>query len=365
MNDNLSFYERRNASEMREQSFRISEQRSSKASAYENSKDSPAVSIVSVPIELGSDERGLAAAPEHLFSHGLEKMLASLGREVAGKSTVQCKNAARVATAGAMKHVREIADVAKRSATAVEKAARTGNTVLALGGDHSMAIGTLAGAAAAYPSLGVVYIDAHPDCNTDETTITGNVHGMVVSALMGHGHSILTKIPKRFIAPQDFLFIGLKDFDQKEIEFLREHKISSYTMLDIAKRGLSPAISAIDALSRRVDAVWISMDMDSIDRQYAPGVGMPNDGGLTRREALALAHHIGKTCRVAGIDLVEMVPAKDTEGKTAGLALELLARFLGGEYSWYQQQYINTYRETNVTKASPRVRVKRAQARAR
>jgi len=317
-------------------------------SFYESSPNVAPVSIVSVPLELGSDERGLAEAPAYLFGNGLEKIITSLGREIAESVTIPCTKAPRVASAGTMKHVREIASVAIRSAAATEKALRGGNAVVALGGDHSIALGTLAGAAAAYPSLGVIYIDAHPDCNTDETTITGNVHGMVTSALMGHGHSILTKIPKRFIAPEDFLFVGLKDFDQKEIDFLRANKLSCFTMLDIAKRGLSPVMSAIDALSRRVDAVWISMDMDSIDSSEAPGVGLATRGGLTRREALALAHHIGSTCRVAGLDIVEMLPAKDVEGKTAGLALELLARFLGGEYSWYQREYIDTYRETNV-----------------
>lgn len=334
MNDNLSFYESPGSSEP--------------------------VSTVSIPLELGSDERGLKEAPKYLYDNGFEKVLASLGREITDPVKISCPSEPRVASAGSMKHVRDIAMVAKRSAAAVEKAARRGDTVIALGGDHSIAIGSLAGAAAAHRSLGVIYIDAHPDCNTDITTITGNVHGMVTAALMGHGHEILTSIPKRFIAPEHFLYIGLKDFDQAEIEFLRANKLACFTMLDIAKRGLSPAISAIDALSRKVDKVWISMDMDSIDEEYAPGVGLSTPGGLTRREALALAHHIGKRCRVAGLDLVEMLPAKDKDSRTARLALEFIARFLGGEYSWYQQSYIDTYRETNVTREEEKVGIKRA-----
>jgi arginase len=333
-------------------------------SFYESSKSAEPVSILSVPIELGSDERGLGAAPKYLFERGLEKMLSSIGREVTSSETVFCRKPPQVASAGTMKHVREIAAAAKRAAASVEKAARAGSAVVALGGDHSMGIGTLAGASAAYPSLGVIYIDAHPDCNTDETTITGNVHGMTATAVMGYGHQILTSIFKRHIAPENFLFIALKDFDQAEIDFLRAHKVSCFTILDIEKRGLSPVFSAIDALSRKVDATWVSMDMDSIDAAYAPGVGMPNQGGLSRREILALAHHIGKVARVVGLDLVEMVPAKDVEGKTAGLAIELVARFLGGEYSWYQQTYIDTYRETNVTSAEEVVAIKRERGQA-
>ena len=333
-------------------------------SFYESSQSAEPVSILSVPLELGSDERGHAATPKYLREHGLEKMLVSIGREVAHRTAIHCLVAPLTASAGAMKHGKEVASVVRRASLAAEKAARAGNTIVALGGDHSIAMGSIAGAAAAHPSLGVIYIDAHPDCNTDETTITGNVHGMVMAALMGHGHQIFTDIVKQKIAPENVLFIGLKDFDQAEIDFLREHKVSCITMLDIAKRGTSPAFSAIDALARRVDRVWVSMDMDSIGREYAPGVGLPNEGGLTRREITALAHYIGKSCRVAGLDIVEIISTKDVEGKTAQLAIELIARFLGAEYSWYQQEYIETYRETNVTRVEEKVEVRREQGRA-
>ena len=274
-------------------------------------------------------------------------MLSSIGREVSQKVSISCPKPRLVASAGTMKNAVEIASVARRAAAATEKAARRGDTVIAIGGDHSISIGTLAGAAAAHESLGVIYIDAHPDCNTHETTLSGNVHGFVAANAMGFGHPMFTRIAKRAIAPEHFLFIGLKDFDQAEIDFLRDNRVPSVTMLDIVKRGLSPAFAAIDALARTVDKVWISMDFDSIDETYAPGVAMTTPDGLTRREIMGLAHHIGLTCNVAGMDLVELVPGKDKEGKTAGLALEISARFLGREYSWYKS-YMDTYRETNI-----------------
>lgn len=328
-------------------------------SFYENSLNSGPVSIVSIPIELGSDERGLSEAPRYLLDHGLMKTIASIGREVTEKHAISCPQNSPAASAGSMKHVGEIAGVARGASKIVEAALRGGNTVVALGGDHSMAFGTLAGAALAHRSLGVIYIDAHPDCNTDETTITGNVHGMIATTLLGYGHEVLTGIPGRFLAPEDFLFIGLKDMDKAEIYFLRAHSMRSITMHDIEKRGISPAVSAIDALARRCDAIWVSMDMDSIDEAYSPGVGMPNNGGLTRREALALARHIGKVCPVVGLDIVEIVPAKDTGSKTARLALELIAHFLGGEFSWYQQEYIDTYREINIVNEQKKAKVRR------
>ena len=323
-------------------------------SFYERPAQGDPVAILSIPLELGSDERGLAAAPKYLFKNGLESVITSVGREISEAVTIFSPAARLVASAGRMKHVQEVMSVAKRSAAVVEAAARRGYTVLALGGDHSISFGSIAGAAAAHPSLGVIYIDAHPDCNTDETTISGNVHGMVAAAMMDGGHPILTDIARRKISPEHFLFIGLKDIDEAEIEFLRARRVKCITMLDIAKRGLAPAIAAIDALAQKVDTLWVSMDMDSIDEAYAPGVGLATHGGLTRREVMGLAQYIGKTCRVAGLDIVEMVPAKDIEQKTAALALELIARFLGGEYSWYRG-YMDTYRETNVTKSGERI----------
>jgi arginase len=318
-------------------------------SFYEPKQQARPVSIVSIPLELGSDERGLAAAPKYLLDHGLEKMLAAIGCERASTTTIPCPKPRLVASIGRAKNLDPIVATARASCAAVSRAVQRNEIVVSLGGDHSAAIGSISGAASANPSLGVIWIDAHPDANTIETTITGNIHGMVTAALMGFGHPLLTEVggTQRKIAPENFLYIGLKDFDQAEIEFLRRERIQTVTMLEIATRGLSRTMLAIEALARKVDTIWVSMDMDSIDSAYAPAVGMPTHGGLTRREALALAHHIGTTCMIAGLDVVEIVPAKDKDGMTAGLALELIARFLGAEYTWYRE-YMEQYREANI-----------------
>jgi arginase len=330
-------------------------------SLYEQKPAGESIAIISVPLELGSDERGLAETPEYLRRHGLEHMFTSLGCEISERIEIACPKPPMASAAGTMKHVREIATVGKRVRTAVEKASRRGDTVLVIGGDHSAAFGTVAGASAVHQKLGVIYIDAHPDANTHETTISGNVHGMVASAMMGQGHSLLTDIAPRAIPPEHFLFVGLKDFDQAEIEYLRERGVQSFTALDIATHGLARVVAAVEALSRKVDAVWISMDMDSIDEQYAPGVAMSTPDGLTRREILGLAQHIGKHCKVAGMDISEMVPAKDKDGITAKLALELIARFFGYDYNWYRA-YMSAYRQTNIANEPEPVRVKRERA---
>jgi arginase len=268
-------------------------------------------------------------------------MLAAIGAEIADEIAITCPPP-QAFVEGPLKNFEETVEVSERAAKAIYAAISRGEIALALGGDHSSAIGTIRGASTACKSLGVIYIDAHPDVNTDDTTATGNIHGMVAALAMGAGHPYLLGEKRNAISPANFLFVGLKDFDEAEIDFLRRESPTAHTMLDIAERGLSPVMASITALARKVDKVWISMDMDSIDKTFAPGVAMPNSAGFTAREILSIAQYIGKTCDVAGLDIVEMLPANDSEGKTAGLALELIARFLGAEYSWYQK-YMRQY----------------------
>lgn len=323
-------------------------------SFYENEQNTRSVSIVGVPMELGSDERGLREAPRHLLRKGLERAVRAANAEIAETIFVPCRTPERTVSAGSAKYLDEIIAASRVSAAIVERAARRGDFVLALGGDHSISIGTIAGASAAHSEkkIGVIWIDAHADANTHETTLSGNIHGMPAAVAMGHGHPLLTRIggEGRKVAPKNFLYIGLKDIDAAEIEFMRREKVDCVTMLDIQTHGLSHAVRAIDALRRKVDILWISMDMDSIDEEYAPAVGMPTSGGFTRREILSLAHYIGRTCSLVGLDLVELNPSKDAKNKTTALALELTARFLGGEYSWYTD-YIEGYKNVNVAES--------------
>jgi len=312
-------------------------------SFYENKLQNNSVSIISVPLELGSDARGLAANPKYLLDRGLEKMLQSLGCAISENITISVPPESSGNSIHS-KHLEDVATTANLTHSAVGRAAKRGDFVLALGGDNAISIGTIAGAALAYPTLGVIWIDAHSDCNTPETTTTGNLHGMPAAAVMGFGDPSLTGIggscPK--VRPENFLYIGLKDMDQPEIEFIRKNKIAAITMFDIVERGISPATEAVNTLAKKVDAVWVTWDIDSIDEAYAPGVAMSSRGGLTHREALNLARFIGKTCRLAGLDISEMLPAKDVDGKTADISLEIIALLLGcdsGYYRDYMQKY--------------------------
>jgi arginase len=240
-------------------------------------------------------------------------MLRDIGAEVADEMAIPCEELEETSAATAR--------VTSRS-----------NMALVLGGDHSAAIGSMRGAAQG-GRLGVIYIDAHPDVHTPETTLTNNVHGMVAALAMEH------------VRPEDFLFIGIKDFDQAEIEFIREHNPPHFTLLDIARCGLGPVMQAIDELAARTQRVWVSFDIDSIDQTFAPGVAMRNEAGLTAREALMLAQYIGHATNLRGIDIVELLPANDhKDGRTARLALALIARLLGHEWGGYQH-YMREYTE--------------------
>jgi len=320
-------------------------------SFYERPASRNPVSIISIPFEYGSDARGLAKAPRHLFDCGLERMLNVIGVTIEEKEIIACpKNLAP--TLQFPKYLQETASVARAVCASVAARRKKRETVISLCGDHASAIGSIAGAASAGERIGVIYIDAHPDIHTHETTISGNTHAMVASASMGLGHPLLSEVGDRRVKvqPKDFLYLGIKDFDSQEPALIRQSGARSITMLDVALHGLAQVQKAIDALSKQVDSVWISMDMDSIDKQYSPGVAMPCTDGFTRREIISIAHHIGVTCNVAGFDLVEMLPANDIDNKTAVLALEISARFLGAEYTWYRS-YMAPYEAKRTPKS--------------
>src|SRR5262249_19918531 len=150
---------------------------------------------------------------------------------------ILCESPKRVASIGSMKNVEEIVATAKRTQAVVEQAGKRGDVVLALGGDHSMSLGTISGASAAHENMGLIYIDAHPDCTTDTTTDSGNVHGMIVSSAIGEGNELLTKLFSRKVKADNVLYVAIKDIDQGEIDLMRQRGIQSFTMLDIATHG--------------------------------------------------------------------------------------------------------------------------------
>jgi arginase len=196
----------------------------------------------------------------------------------------------------------------------------------------------------------VIWIDAHGDMMTHKNTLSGNIHGMPSAVAFGVGHPKLTSVyeEKIKVLPENMLYIGLKDLDQAEIDLIREKNITAFTIFDILENSWSPIFAAIKAMAARVDRVWVSLDIDSIDQIFAPATPMVNNGGLTYREITNLARYIGKVVPLAGVDIVEFAPALDVENTTAKLILELIAGLCGAEYGWYQhymQQEMNKQTE--------------------
>ena len=185
--------------------------------------------------------------------------------------------------------------------------------------------------------LGVFWCDAHTDMNTPDSSPSGNIHGMHLAALMGFGPDELVNVYGQGPALQKsrLLHIGGSDLDPAEVELIERENLDTFTLLDLLSFGLAPLFRKIDELARQVPNIWVSLDLDVIDQIYAPGAGMPTRGGLTYREIAAIATYVGQKCNVVGIDIVEYNPLQDEDRKTAELGIELIAKFLGTNYSWY------------------------------
>jgi arginase len=297
------------------------------------------LTLIGVPLDLGAQNLGVDIGPEAFRYQEIVAKLESIGFSVTDEGNVACRDRKELDPGNPRMHyLDEILRVSEEVANLTEKAVASKNKVVVIGGDHSINLGAVSGASSALNGeLGLIYLDAHGDMNTDETTLTGNVHGMHLASLLGFGtqqlkdvHSQTTKI-----ARQNLLHIGGSDFDKAELDLIKNENLQAFTLFDLLSNSLGPLLKMIDDLAGRVPNVWVSLDLDVIDRIYAPGAGMPNAKGLTYREIATIAEYIGAHCNVIGIDVVEYNPLQDEQNKTAELGIELVAKFLGKEYSWY------------------------------
>lgn len=295
---------------------------------------------IGVPLDLGSERMGVDMAPNALRYQHFLRNLESIGLKMHDLGNINCPSPEEVAEGEAKaKYLVPIAAACKKLSLVVKNSIESGHKSLVVGGDHSIAIGSISGAANAIKRLGLIWIDAHGDMNTEETTPSGNIHGMPLAVVLGHGNKKLTQIAKKSpaVLHEDLIHIGAKDLDPGEVALIKKHNLTVFGVRDIVSEGLKPTLSAISALNARVDAIWVSLDLDAIDVAAAPGVGMPNRGGLTYREIQAIFEYIGLYCNVAGLDVVEYNPIHDIEHKTATLSTELAAKVFGKEYSWYTE----------------------------
>ncbi len=312
----------------------------SSLSLLENKLLNKNISVLPIPLNLGSDNSDTNNAPQYLLDSGLTSALSSLGMRVTKLPAIKIK---KIHSTGKEERFQEVVKISEVVREIVKTEIDKGQTILALGGDHAISIGTIAGASQALSGdLGVIWIDAHSDIQTKESSLSKNVHGMPTAAFLGFCNDLGVCVPTK-IKKENILYIGLKDLDQFEIDTLRQHNLSAITMFDILQGGFSSVTKAIDILNKQVSNIWISMDMDSIDKQYAPGVALATSGGFTYREVTNLLNYIGKTSSIVGMDVVEISPEKDIDGVTSGLALELIASGFGSKYNWYSSEYMKKY----------------------
>ncbi|HWB39322.1 MAG TPA: arginase [Candidatus Saccharimonadales bacterium] len=301
--------------------------------------DTEQITLFGVPIDLGAENLGVSIGPDAFRHQMIVEKLASVGFEVNDAGNIKVRDHHELTVGDPrLRYLEEVVRVNEEVATKVEAAIKANHRTIVLGGDSSICLGAVSGASVALNGeLGLIYFDAHGDMNTDKTTLTGNIHGMQVAALMGFGNPALSQLHGQDIKvrKENLLHIGASNFDKAELEFIEREHIHMFTLFDLLSQGLAAAFAKIDALAARVPNLWVSVDLDVIDRLYAPGAGMPNNKGLSYREIAVLAEYIGQKANVVGLDIVEYSPLQDEQRKTAELGIELITTFLGHNYSWY------------------------------
>lgn len=291
------------------------------------------IDIIGVPIDLGADRRGVDMGPSAIRYAHLHSKLEELGHTLddGGNIEVPIQETCRI-TDPRLKYIDCIIPMARRVAGAVATSIQGGHFPLVLGGDHSLSIGSIRGAAKRR-RLGVIWVDAHADFNTAETTPSGNIHGMPLAALCGLGDPRLVSLwdeTPPILDPSRVAVIGARDLDPGEKRNLREAGVMVQSMEQIDRIGMVAALEkAIESVSRDVDGIYLSFDMDALDPRHAPGVGTPVAGGLTFREAHLACEVVAETGKLVGMDLVEVNPILDVQNQTAILAVEFIRSALG------------------------------------
>lgn len=293
------------------------------------------VRIIGVPIDLGASRRGVDMGPSAMRLSQLPSLLHALGYVIEDRGNVAVPDFVTVGSAST-ERIGAIATVCTALAKLTADAVRNGVRPLVLGGDHSLAAGSIAGTATAMAErgerVGVIWLDAHADINTPESSMSGNVHGMPVAHLLGLGDARLSHIatPSPAVLPEHLVYVGLRDVDQAERALIKSLGIRAFTMRDIDERGLRAVMSeAVAIATRGTGGIHLSCDADWVDPRDAPGVGTPVRGGATLREAHLAMEIIYDTGALVAMDLVEINPILDRQNYTAELAAELIASAFG------------------------------------
>ena len=288
------------------------------------------LTLIGVPIDLGQSRRGVDMGPSALRYAGIGDRLSRLGYVIDDYGNVDTPVRDTLPPEGGLAYLPAVVQAGQAVYRVGQEAVAVGRTPLFMGGDHSIAVGTIGGVSHEAP-VGVLWVDAHGDFNTPQISPSGNLHGMPLATLLGHGPTEWVNLERSgpILRASDVILIGIRDLDAAERALLKASDIGVYTMREIDERGMAPVV--FEALQRlgHVGRLHVSLDMDSLDPSEAPGVGTPVPGGLTYREAHLLMEILADDGRVKSMDVVEINPILDHGNHTAIIATELVASLFG------------------------------------
>ncbi|MGH7575925.1 MAG: arginase [Longimicrobiales bacterium] len=295
------------------------------------------VQVIGVPMDLGSGRRGVDMGPSAIRIAGLHDRLSELGHDVVDDGDIDIKNIEELRVGDSRaRYLSEISRTSRILCHKVEWVLEHDRFPLVLGGDHSIAIGAISGVGAhcrrTGKRLGVLWIDAHGDINTPETSPSGNIHGMPLATVLGYGPPDLTSIggPARKLDPANVALVGIRSLDEGEKVRLKELAVEVHTMSDIDRHGIHEVMEkALTRVTDGTDYVHVSFDLDAVDPTVAPGVGTPVKGGLDYREAHLIMELVGDAGVMTSLEMVEVNPILDDRNASATFAVELIQSAFG------------------------------------
>ncbi|MFS0820928.1 arginase [Bacillus sp. 1P02SD] len=292
------------------------------------------ISIIGVPMDLGQMRRGVDMGPSAIRYAGVVERLERLDFDIDDLGDIEITRPTReeVANDENLKNLEKVSEANEKLAATVDEVILNGRFPLVLGGDHSIAIGTLAGVSKHYKNLGVIWYDAHGDLNTADTSPSGNIHGMPLAASLGLGHKRLTDIagytPK--LKTENVVIIGARSLDDGEKALIKQLGIKVYTMHEVDRLGMTKVMEeTIRYLKDRTDGVHLSLDLDGLDPHDAPGVGTPVLGGISYRESHLAMEMLEESKLITSAEFVEVNPILDDKNKTASVAVALMGSLFG------------------------------------
>jgi arginase len=295
------------------------------------------VRIIGVPMDLGASRRGVDMGPSALRVGGLAYNLKQMGLQVEDIGNIPVKQPEEQHYGEKKaKYLNEIAETCQGLATIVEKTLDEGMIPIVMGGDHSIAVGTVGGVSRHFQKkekrIGLIWLDAHADMNTPDTSPSGNIHGMPLASIVGFGPGELTDLvgPKPMVNPRNVCIVGARDIDTKEKHIIKESGVHVFTMRDLDERGMREVMAeALRFAGDETDGIAVSLDLDFVDPTDAPGVGTPVRGGVTYRESHLAMEMLADSKAVISLEVVEVNPVIDQHNQTAVLGVELLLSGLG------------------------------------